>query len=245
MRRISLLILTFALLASACGSGSKSSSTTTTTAPTTTTTIPPADVDKTKAQAIVLTQADVGSDYKPEEEEEGDDEEESPEADQAFKDCSQNNPFLNSESEDRSAESEFNKDELTSVSSQVEFWTNEAEVKGAFDLLAQDAFATCLNGAFQKLFAEIGEGEKVAITDVQSVKKTVVAAGSDQSTGIQTSLNIAAGPIKIKLFIDMAFVRKGRAGVLFMATGANAPFPPAEQDRFVATLTQRLVANAG
>lgn len=241
MRRISLLILALSLVLAACGD-SKSGTSATTTAPTTTTTTPPAAADKTKAEAVVLTQADVGSDFEPAKEEEKD--ESTPEADEAFKTCSQNNSFLNSEDESRSADSEFKKDEFTSVGSEVEFWTSEAELKAAFDIISTDAFVECLNGAFVKLFGEMGGGGGVTINNVKSVKKTVTAPGTAQSTGIQTSLDVAGGPIKVKLFLDMTFMRQGRASAFVMASSVQAPFPPAEQERLSTVVAQRLVASA-
>lgn len=244
MRRIVPLILALSLVLAACGDSKSGTSATTTTKPTTTTTIPPAAADKTKAEAVVLTQADVGSEFEPAKKDE-DDDESTPEADEAFKTCSQNNPFLNSEEESRSAESEFDKDEFTSVGSDVEFWTSEAELKAAFDIISTDAFVECLNGAFVKLFGDTGGAEGVTINNVKSVKKTVTAPGTAQSTGIQTSLDIAGGPIKVKLFLDMIFMRQGRAAAFVMASSVQAPYPPAEQERLSTIVAQRLVANAG
>lgn len=245
MRRTSLsvLILTIGLIASACGGGDGSESgsgDTTTTAPTTTT-IPPASADKAKAQAIVLTQADVGAGFTPDTDTA---DENTPEADKAFRDCSQNNPVLISESEERSAESEFKQGELTNVTSEVEFWTNEAELKAAMDILATDAFATCVNGAFSKLFADMGTAQGATIGNIKTTKKAVTVAGTDQATGLTTSLTISAGGQRLNLFIDMVFMRKGRAGAALMAMAAQRAFPEAEMTRLTGILAQRLVANA-
>src|SRR5688500_2874232 len=110
MRRLSLfIVLSIGLVLSACGDSSESGSTTTTGPTSTTTTIPPASQDQAKAKAIVLTQAEVGAGFKPAVDEP---EEQTPDADKAFQECSQNNPVLNSESEERSAETEFEKDDF-------------------------------------------------------------------------------------------------------------------------------------
>lgn len=244
MRRLSLfIVLSIGLVLSACGNSSDSGSGTTTTAPTsTTTTVPPASQDQAKAKAIVLTQAEVGAGFKPAVDEP---EEQTPDADKAFRECSQNNPVLNSESEERSAESEFDKDDFVSVASNAEFWTNEAEFKAAFDILASDAFVTCLNGAFDKLFAALTATEGAVISNLKTVKKTVTAAGADQTAGITTSLTIAAGNVRVPLFLDMTFMRKGRAGVMLMTSSAQRVYSASETERLTAILTQRLVANAG
>lgn len=247
MRRTSLVVLIVAvgLVLGACGSSSNTSSATSTTlSGSAEATVPPADKDKAKAQATVLTQADVGAGYKPAAPGNSADRT-TPEADKAFKDCSQNNPVLNNDSEERSAESEFEKGELMSVNSSVEFWTNEADFKAAMDILASDAFAVCLDGAFTRLFAELGGTEAATISNVKTVKKAVTAAGADQATGLTTTLTVTVGPVRVNLFMDMIFMRKGRAGAFLMTMSGQQAFPSAESERLKGILAQRLVANAG
>lgn len=235
------LLVALGLVVSACGGDTKTSSATTTSAPTTTT-IPPASEDKAKAEKIVLTQADVGAGFTATVEEEG--EEESPEADQAFRECSQNNPVLNSEAEDRAASSEFEKGQLTTVGSDVEFWTNEQEFKAAMDILASDAFVSCIDGAFSKLFSEMGGEQGVTVSNVKTTKRAVSAPGTDQSSGLATTLTMSAGGMRLNLFLDIVFMRKGRAGALVMATSAQQAYPAAEIDRLSGIVAQRLSANA-
>lgn len=246
MRRSLLIVLFLAvgLVVSGCGKSSDSGSATTTTAPgSTTTSAPSASEDKAKASAIVLTQADVGAGYKPAPAEGDEEDESTPEADKLFEECSQNNPVLNSESDERSAESEFEKDELTSVSSEAQFWTNEAEFKAAMDVLASDGFTGCLDKAFAKLFSEMGE-QGAAVSNIKTTKKSVTAAGVDQASGLTTSMTISAGAVKVELFMEMSFLRKGRAGVMLVTSTGQKKFPAAETDRLTAVLAQRLVANA-
>ncbi len=206
-----------------------------------TTTIPPAPADKARAGAIVLRQADVGPGFTPSAgaEEESD----TPEADKAFKECSQGNPVLDHDSDERSAESVFEKNQqLTTITSDARLWTNEADFAAAMDILASDAFTTCLDGALKKLFAGTGGTQGATVGDVHTVRRSVGAAGTDQATGLTTTLDISTGRLRLNVFLDMTFLRTGRAGVFLMTVSARQPFPAAETQRLTGILSKRLAA---
>jgi hypothetical protein len=197
--------LAAATLLAGCGDDGESSSSTTTMAPTTPTTLSQQQLDKQKAQRIVLTAADVpGFTLDP-----ADPSDDSPELDAAVNACLNNNPLLvqlGSEGDPRGVDGDdFRKGETQRVSSSVTFADNDDQAKAAFNDLGAASFTDCFSRALTTRFRNDPEFTNVSVTTSRLPALTV----GDQSLGFRNVMRARVAGTSVTLNFDFTFLRVG------------------------------------
>ena len=231
------------LLMTACGDDKdkdSASQTATTVAPATTTTLSQAQLDKQKAQRVVLVAADVpGFTLKPPDPSE----EPSAEFDKASSACVNNNALIarigKQDDARGAAGSNFNKGETSEVSSDVTFGETEDEAKKAIADVSVATFPACFAKAFAGEIKTVPGASNVTATTTKLPALTV----GDQSIGYRTVVKFRAEGAAQTLNIDCTFIRSGRGLVEVDTSSSTAtPFPEAERVRLATTLAGRMVA---
>ena len=236
--RTAALGLAVAMLFGACGDDNDSASSTTTVAPATTTTLSQAQLDKQKAQRIVLTAPDLpGYAQDP-----PDPSPDSAEFEAAANACANNNPVivqLGTDNDPRGATSpDFSKGEAVTVSSSVTFADTEDQARTAMSDLNAESFAACFSRAFT---AELRKDPSFSNINVTTSKLPAITAG-DQSLGYRVVARVRTGGTNVTLNIDFTFVRVGRAIASVDDLSANTAFPAAERLRLAQLVAGRMAA---
>jgi hypothetical protein len=225
-----------ALLLGACGDDGESSAPTTTEA--TTTTLSQVQLDKAKAQRIVLTATDVpGYSQDP-----PDPSPDSPEFEAAANACVKNNPLivaLGQDNDPRGATSpDFSKGETVTVSSSVTFGDTEDAARSVMADLNAATFPTCFSQAFTTELRKDTTNSNVSVT---TTKLPAINVG-DQSVAYRTVARFRTQGTNVVLNIDFTFIRVGRAFGSLQDLSATTVFPEAERLRLATAMASRMAA---
>jgi hypothetical protein len=226
-----------AVLFTGCGEG-ESAAPATTVAPATTTTLSQVDLDRQKAQRIVLTAADVpGFTADPPDPVDGSDTLEEQAAP-----CFNNNRLLvrvGQPSDSRGAASpDFSKGRDIGVGSGVTFAATEDEARSALADIGAASFPAC----FSKVLSDDLQGAP-GVTNVSATTTRLPAlAVGDQSVGYRSVLKARSSGTSVTLNFDFTFIRSGRAVAILDAFSTGAPFPTAERSRLATLLAGRMAA---
>ena len=237
--RTAALGLAAVLVLSGCGDDEDSaSSTTTTVAPATTTTLSQVQLDKQKAQRIVLTAADLPGYTQDPPDPSGD----SPEFEAAANACVKNNPLivaLGQDTDPRGATSaDFSKGETVTVSSSVTFGETEDAARSVMADLNAASFPACFSAAFTTELRKDTTNSNVTVT---TTKLPAINVG-DQSVAYRTVARFRTQGTNIVLNIDFTFIRVGRAFGSIQDLQATTVFPEAERLRLATALAGRMAA---
>ena len=238
--RAAALLLVTALFTAGCGDGGggAESSSQTTVAPTTSTTLSQAQLDKAKAQRIVLTAADLpGYTMDPPEPQDtstlGSD----------AGACVNNNPVLvqlGNETDPRGAlGADYSNPDDVTVGSSVTFADTDDQARSAFTDLSAASFPAC----FSRTFAAELQKQEPSFTNVSvnTTRLPAITAG-DQSAGFRSVAQVRSEGVRVTLNIDFTFVRVGRAVGEIDTIIVGKQFPPAERLWLATTLAGRMAA---
>ena len=240
--RTAVLGLAAILLLGGCGDDKDekdSSAPATTVAPATTTTLSQAQLDKQKAQRIVLTAADLPgyTQDPPDPSSAG-----SAEFEAAANACANNSPVyvaLGTENDPRGATSpDFSKGDTITVSSAVTFTETEDQARTAMADLSAAPFPACFSKAFT---AELKKDPTNSNVSVTTTKLPAISAG-DQSLGYRAVAKFRIGGTNVTLNADFTFVRVGRAVAGVQASSTPTAFPAAERLRLATLIAGRMAA---
>jgi hypothetical protein len=230
------------LLLGGCGDDKddkKSSASATTVAPATTTTLSQAQLDKQKAQRIVLTAPDLPG-YSQDPPDPSSDN--SSEFEAAANACANNNPVfvvLGTDNDPRGASSpDFSKTDSVTVSSSVTFADTEDQARTAMAEVSVASFPGCFSRAFT---AELRKEPAYSNVSVTATKLPAITAG-DQSLGYRIVAKLRAGGTNVTITIDETLVRVGRAVAGFEVSSTPTAFPAAERLRLATLIAGRMAA---
>lgn len=237
--RTAALGLAVVMLLGACGDdGDSASSTTTTVAPATTTTLSQVQLDKEKAQRIVLTATDLPG-YTQDPPDPGGD---SAEFEAAADACVNNNPLivaLGQDTDPRGATSpDFSKGETVAVSSSVTFGETEDAARSVMADLNAAAFPACFSRAFT---AELRRDTTNSNVSVTTTKLPATNVG-DQSVAYRTVARFRTQGTNVVLNVDFTFIRVGRGFGSIQDLQVATAFPDAERLRLATALAGRMAA---
>lgn len=226
-----------ALLLMGCGDGEPASPATTV-APATTTTLSQVELDRQKAQRIVLTAADLpGFTPDPPDPIEGSDrleEEAAP--------CFNNNRLIvrvGQASDQRGASSpDFRKGDGMSVGSGVTFADTEDEARAALTDIGAASFPACFS---RVLTADLQGAPGVTNVATTTTRLPAPAVG-DQSVGYRSVVKARFNGTAVTFNLDFTFIRTGRAVAVLDDFSSGAPFPAAERSRLAMALASRMAA---
>jgi len=223
-----------------CGDGDddESSQPGITVAPTSTT-LSQIQLDKQKAQRIVLTATDV-PDYTTDAPDSSD--EISPEGQAAFNTCVNNDPLLialDSDNDPRGALSpDFSKGDTITIGSSATFAETEDQARAAITTLNAASFPACFQRAIAEELRRDGTVTNVTVTTTKLPALTV----GDQSVGFRSVARFRAGGQSFILNADSTFIRTGRALVLLDFSSVGTAFPAAERSRLATAIAGRMAA---
>jgi hypothetical protein len=221
-----------------CGDDKKKeSSSGTTVAPATTTTLSQAQLDKQKAQRILLTAADLpGYTATPPDPSDKD----TPELDAATADCLNHNAVLKQLGEDndpRGASTEdFDKGDTVTVSSSVTFGDTDDQARTAIADVSAPTVATCLARAFA---ADLKKDTTLSNVSVTGSKLPALTVG-DQNAGYRMVAKFRTQGTNATVNFDFTFLRVGRAFAVLEASSFAQVFPETERVRLATVLTGRM-----
>lgn len=228
------------LLLGGCGDDDdKESSTATTVAPATTTTLSQAQLDKQKAQRVLLTAPDLPG-YSQDPPDPSSDN--SPEFEAAANACVNNNPVivaLRSDNDPRGAVSpDFSKGETVTVSSGVTFAETEDQARTALVEASAASFPACFSRA---LTAELRKDPTYSNVSVTTTKLPDITAG-DQSVGYRVVAKFRTEGTNLTANFDFTFLRVGRAVASLDDFSLTTAFPAAERLRLATLIAGRMAA---
>lgn len=215
------LVLLLSMGAAACGGGGEEE-------------VPPVAEDKARAERMVLTAADVpGYTQDPADDEDDDD---------ALDKCVANNPTLIAEPKPRGAEGpDFSKEEEElQVGSGVFFAETEAEARKAFRDLEAGMGSQCFKDGLKEAIEEDGD---VVVENIKTSSLSELR-GVDESEGVRVDIDATADGESVGAYVDLVFVRHGRALGGIFASGTGSPFPEGERDRLANLLARRVSGKA-
>lgn len=237
--KTAVLGLVAVMLLAGCGDDEDSSAPATTVAPATTTTLSQAQLDKQKAQRIILTAPDLPG-YSQDPPDPSSDN--SPEFEAAANACANNNPVivpLRTENDPRGATSpDFSKGETVTVSSAVSFAETEDQARTALADLNAASFPACFS---QATTAELRRDPALTNVSVSTTKLPAITAG-DQSIGYRVVARFRTEGTNVTANIDFTFIRVGRAVASLDAFSITTGFPAAERLRLATLLAGRMAA---
>ena len=222
------------LVFGACGDdGDSASSTTTTEAPTTT--LSQVQLDKQKAQRVVLAAPDVpGYSQDPPEPDST-----SAEFQAAANACVGNNALLvrlGTAGDTRGVEGPvFSKGDIQ-VASDVTFGETEDEARTAFAAANAASFPTCFSRAY---LAELRTIPALTNHSATTTKLPALTAG-DQSVGYRTVGKFRESGTSVTVNLDFTFIRAGRGIASLSVVSSPAVFPEAERSRLATLIAGRL-----
>lgn len=234
-RQVVALCAAAVMLLVACGDDEDSSSPTT--APATSTTVSQVELDRQKAQRVVLTAADVpGYTQDPERSQN------SAEVEAAVNACVNNNPLLvrlGEDSDSRGAKSpQFSRGDALSVTASATFGETEDEARGAITAFEAPSFNGCFSNA---VAAELRRDPAYSNVSVTTARLPALNAG-DQSIGYRTTARLRTAGQAVTFYLDYTFVRSGRGVAVLSGNGVNTPVPEADRSRLATTMAGRLAA---
>ena len=222
----------------ACGDDEESS--TPTTAQATTTTLSQVELDKQKAQRVVLTATDVpGFTQDP-----PDADDENVELDAAANACVNNNPLLVRLGEDNdprgAASPDFSQDisatQTASVSSSATFAENDEEARTALTAASAASFPGCFSNALATALRSDPDFTNVTVS---TARLPNLNAG-DQSVGWRSTARARVSGQNLTFYFDFTFIRSGRGVAVLSGLGVSAPFPEGERGRLASVLAGRM-----
>lgn len=203
---------------------------------TTTTSLSPAQLDKARAQRVVLTAADLPG-YTTDPPGAARD---SAEFEAAADACVRNNPLIVALGEDddpRGASSPgFRRGDTVRVTSSVTFGDTEAAARTVMADLGAPSFPACFSAAFTAELRKDAANSDVAVTT------TTLPADQlgDQSVAFRTVARFRTQGTNVTLNIDFTFVRVGRGFGSVQDLSATTAFPDAERIRLATALATRM-----
>lgn len=220
------------------GKGEGGESAAQTTIASTTTTLSQAQLDKAKAQRVVLTVADLpGYTMDPPDPTDTS----SLGTDAAA--CVNNNALLIRLGDDPDPRgmlgSDFSKGDDLTVGSSVTFAETEDEARTAFTDLNAASFPSC----FAKTFAAELKKQDPTFTNVtvNTTKLPAITAG-DQSVGFRNVARVTSSGVNVTLNVDFTFIRVGRAVAELDTLTVASQFPAAERLRLATAIAGRMAA---
>ncbi len=228
------------LLMTACGDDDNDSASqaTTTVAPTTSTTLSQIQLDKQKAQRVVLTGADVpgftakAPDTNPDD----------AELEAAANACVNNNPLvirLGSTDDQRGTSSpQFSKGATLEVGSSMTFGDTEDQTRTAIADVSGTSYGSCFSKANA---ATIRKLPGVTNVTAATTKLPALTVG-EQSIGYRTVTTFRAQGQTVTINSDFTFIRVGRGLAELDTHSSPAGFPEAERVRLATTLAARMAA---
>jgi hypothetical protein len=224
------------LVFGACGDDNDSASSTTT-AEAATATLSQMQLDKQKAQRVVLAAPDVpGYSQDPPEPDST-----SAEFQAAADTCVGNNPLLirlGTPGDVRGVEGPvFSKGDLQ-VTSDVTFGETEDEARTAFAAANAATFATCFSRAY---LAELRKIPGLTNHSATTSKLPGLTAG-DQSVGYRTVGRFTESGTSVTVNLDFTFIRAGRGMASLSAVSSPATFPEADRSRLAVLIAGRMAS---
>jgi len=207
-------------------------------APATTTTLSQVQLDKQRAQRIVLTATDLPGYTQDSPGTSG----ASPEFEAAANACVNHNPLivaLGQDTDPRGATSPaFSKGGTVTVSSRVTFGEAEDAARAVMADLNAPPFPACFSRAYTTDLRKDATNTNVSVS---TTKLPIVNVG-DQSVAYRTVARFRTQGTNIVLNVDFTFIRTGRAFCLLQDLQATTPFPEAERLRLATALAGRMAA---
>jgi hypothetical protein len=207
-----------------------------TTAAPTSTTLSQVQLDKQKAQRIILTATDVPEFTM-----------DSPDAgpDSGFlpgESCFNNDPLLlrigrNDDPRGGLSPDVSDSDDGT-VSSTATFAETDAEAVASLAALSGASFPAC----FARAFSEELDKQPDFTSVTSTATRLPAQAVGDQSIGYRVTSKTRYTGVAVTLYSDFVFVRSGRAVALIATMKATNPFPNSARIRLVNTVTERMAA---
>ena len=235
--RVALAVLAAGTLLAACGDDKDSSSPTTTLA--TTTTLSQIQLDRQKADRVVLAAADLPG-YTQDAPQPDDD---SPELEAAANACVGNNPVLvvlGTDTDPRGVDgADFSKGDTATVSSSVTFAENEEQATAAIAAASVATFTTCFSQAIATEFRKPDSG--VTNVSVSTAKLPALTVGN-QSVGYRSPVRGRAQGQAVTFYLDFTFIRVGRGVAVLDGFTIGSTLPEADRLRLATLLAQRMAA---
>lgn len=236
--RVAVAVIAAGTLLAACGDDKESSSSTTTTVATTTTTLSQIQLDRQKADRVVLAAADVPG-YTQDAPSTDD---ESPELEAAANACVNNNPVLvvlGTDNDPRGVNGpDFSKGDESTISSSVTFAETEEQATAAMAAASVATFPACFSRA---LTAEIRKDATFTSPTVSTAKLPALTVGN-QSIGYRSTVRARVQGQAITLYFDFTFIRAGRGVAVLDGFMLGSALPEAERVRLTTLLAQRMAA---
>lgn len=240
--RAATLGLAAALFITGCGDDGNGedgeSSTQTTIAATTSTTLSQAQVDKAKAQRVVLTVADLpGYTMDP-----PDPTDTSTLGSDAAA-CINKNAVLARLGDDPDPRgtlgADYSKGEDITVGSAVTFAESEDQARTAFNDLNAASFPSCFSRSFA---AELRKQDPTFTNVTVNTTKLPAITVGDQSVGFRNAARLTSSGVNVALTIDFTFIRVGRGVAELDTLTVARQFAPAERLRLATVLAGRMAA---
>jgi hypothetical protein len=236
--RAALAVVAAGTLLAACGDDKESSSSTTTTLATTTT-LSQIQLDRQKADRVVLAAADVPG-YTMDAPEPDD---ESPELEAAANACVNNNPVLvvlGTDNDPRGVNGpDFSKGDEATISSSVTFAETEEQATAAIAAASVATFPNCFSRA---LATELRKPESgFTNVTVATAKLPALTVGS-QSVGYRSTVRGRVQGQALTMYFDFTFIRAGRGVAVLDGFAFGTALPEAERVRLATLLAQRMAA---
>lgn len=233
------LLVLAAMLLVACGDDGGDEASSTTVAPTTPTTVSQIELDKQKAQRVVLTAADLPG-FTQDPPDAGD---QSADLEAAANACVNNDVLLvrlGEDSDPRGAKSEdFSRGETQSVTSSVTFGENEDQSRASLTAVGAAAFPGCFSNA---LATELRKDATFSNVSVSTARLPNLTGAGDQSVGWRSTARARVSGQNVTFYFDFTFVRVGRAVSVLSGLGFGTPFPEADRSRLATLLAGRMAA---
>jgi hypothetical protein len=128
------------------------------------------------------------------------------------------------------------------VKSGVIIHTTSADMKKPFAVLGQSRSATCLTAYFRTRFADDESLSKLHPRDlvVRTLPMKSIPAVGDERAGFRGTFTLSAAGQVVNTSFDYFYVRRGRAVAILVVQGLNTTFPPAQAERLLRTMVDRL-----
>ena len=196
--------------------------------------VPTAAEDKAQAERIVLKASDIPG-FTVDNEEDGDD--------GGFRACLKDNPTWSVRPNPRGADSDFTNDDAVYVSSGALLTAKVPEARKAFADVKAAMSSQCMRDEFKAAIVEDAP-PGITVGDVATVPLSMPGLG-DESTASRITVDITAGADRDKVYLDLAFMRRGRTVTGIMISEVGAPFAEAERIRLSSVLADRMDGKPG
>lgn len=230
-KSVALVVAAVTLVTACNGDGTSSAPTTTST------TLSQVDLDREKAERIVLTAADVpGFTADPP----TPDDEEDASFEESLNTCLDDNALLlrlGEDADERGASSpDFSRGDEQTVSSAVTLGETEDEANSAMETITAAPFAACFS---QAIGDELRKDPTFTNVTVNTTRLPALSGG-DENVSYRSVVRTRVAGTNLTFNVDFTFIRTGRTFAVLFTFAVGTPFPEAERVRLATLLTTRM-----